>query len=449
MKFFLSNKVLHLLLVFIHVSLIKCAIKNQQSNKELKDEFMKFKQLYQYNVEQITNNYKQNKMKFDNKVLNKLKPQERSILKEFHQINGNGDQNIVDLKDYLQTVKKYDKVAHQMKRHARIMHKLKLMKESDERKKKRALAKAKELKDHKTSDHKTNRKRVPKNKKHVQKTLFTKKERDIIHKLYHIKNRILQAKKSRKLAAKAVQKGNRVWGGATYVKLGQEHAPIFVNQSPSYLYSAPKFRTNQNGVELPLPDPRAFSPKKIPIAATFATRPDDLEEKVYGDADEYKYQGKSSQGIDIQKAWTLPQPGYMPLIDKYPVSQRQLIQVDSIPKQNNIMTTSSTVNSSPNERNLRVTSMRPTGIFSPPERTFNDDNIILKMRNSYPIDDALQAEGQSSMSKLVDSSISLNNLEDSIESAGEKIGNMKNMIKKNDIELEGLLSSLYDIHINY
>ena len=153
----------------------------------------------------------------------------------------------------------------------------------------------------------------------------------MIQNLYKIKNRILESK-PRKLAANAVQKGNRVWGGATYVKLGQEHAPVYINQSPSYLYSAPKFKTNQNGVELPLPDRRAFSPKQIPIAATFATRQDDIEQKDYGDANDYQYQGKpSSSSIDIQKAWTNPQPGYMPMI------QRQLIQIDSPSKSKNLI----------------------------------------------------------------------------------------------------------------
>lgn len=71
------------------------------------------------------------------------------------------------------------------------------------------------------------------------------------------------------------------------------------------------------------------------------------------------------------------------------------------------------------------------------------------MRNSYPVDEALQVEGQSAMSKLVDSTVSLNNLEDSVENAGDKIANMENMLKKNDIELEKLLSDLYDVHIDY
>jgi hypothetical protein len=447
-----------LIILIINLSFIRCTIKKKAPTNELKNEFSKFKQLYEYNVKQLTNNYKQKKIKFDEKVLNKLSPQEKSILKEFHQIRENNDQNVIDLNDYLQTLKKYDKVKKQMMRDKRIMHKLKLMKEHDALEQKRKLKQSMKKKIYKKRKQAHIVKRKPKRK---SSKVFTKNEEKIIHNLYHIKNRVLEASKARKLpGAKGVQKGNRVWGGATYVKLGQEHAPVFINQSPSYLYSAPKFRTNQNGVELPLPDARAFSPKQIPIAATFATRPDDLKQKDYGDADEYKYQGQPSQSIDIQKAWTLPTPGYMPMVDKYPASQRQLIQIDSNPLQSN----SSNLNkgkflfrilcnlvgpSTPSERNLRVTTMRPTGIFSPPERTFNDDNIILKMRNSYPIDEALQVAGQSSMSQLVDSSMSLNNLEDSIETAGEKIANMKSMFKKNDIELEKLLSDLYDIHINY
>lgn len=93
--------------------------------------------------------------------------------------------------------------------------------------------------------------------------------------------------------------------------------------------------------------------------------------------------------------------------------------------------------------------MRPSGVNSPPGRVFNDDNIILKMRNSYPVDEALQVEGQSAMSKLVDTTVNLNNLEDSVETAGEKIGKMQSMFKKNDIQIEKLLSDLYDIHIDY
>ena len=50
--------------------------------------------------------------------------------------------------------------------------------------------------------------------------------------------------------------------------------------------------------------------------------------------------------------------------------------------------------SNPKERNLRSITRRPSGVFSPPERVFNDDNVVLKMRNAYPIDEALQVAGQ-------------------------------------------------------
>lgn len=101
------------------------------------------------------------------------------------------------------------------------------------------------------------------------------------------------------------------------------------------------------------------------------------------------------------------------------------------------------------ERQLGTLTRRPTGIFSPPERVFNDDNVVLKMRNSYPIDDALQAQGQAEMTTLVDNKENLNNLEEYIEKAAGKIADLKSMFDKNDSTLENMLSTLYDQHINY
>lgn len=325
----MKSQLLCFVLLLAHFSRINCAVHKPKSKDNYKNEFTKFKQLFQYNLQEIANNYKQKQMHFDQKVLSQLKPQEKSILKEFHRIGASGDQSMSDLSDYLRTVDKYEKIKAKMQKHS------KLPKKAAETRKRRLRLKAGPTRSKPMAKHRRAETNLQTERKAERKSgVFTANESQLLHKLYHIKNRILASKSQspRKLPAKAVQKGNRVWGGATYVKLGQEHAPVYIDQSPSYLYSAPKFKTNQNGVELPLPDPRAFSPKRIPIAATFGTRPDDLNTKYYGDADEYKYQGKSNQAIDIQKAWTLPQPGFMPVVQKYPANQRELIQIDSAGK---------------------------------------------------------------------------------------------------------------------
>lgn len=41
------------------------------------------------------------------------------------------------------------------------------------------------------------------------------------------------------------------------VRLGSEGAPVYVDQSPSYIYKNPPMQYNQNGVALPLPDRNA------------------------------------------------------------------------------------------------------------------------------------------------------------------------------------------------
>lgn len=324
MKISVKSQLLCLILLLWHFSPTTCKVDKSQKTSKYKNEFSKFKQLFQYNLEELTNNYKRRKIQFDKKVLNKLSPQEKSILKEFHRINGN--QNETNLNEYLKTVQKYENLKDQMRKHKNTSQKKskrpkRQLKVSITPKKPKLMKKP----------NKTKHKPRTTKKRHSRQNPFTPNEAHLFNKLYHIKHRILESNQPapRKLPAKAVQKGNRVWGGATYVKLGQEHAPVYIDQSPSYLYSAPKFKTNQNGVELPLPDRRAFSPKQIPIAATFGTRPDDLNTKFYGDADEYKYQGQPKQAIDVEKAWTLPQPGFMPLVQKYPANQRQLIQIDS------------------------------------------------------------------------------------------------------------------------
>lgn len=42
-------------------------------------------------------------------------------------------------------------------------------------------------------------------------------------------------------------------GGLLNVVLGKEGAPVYIDQSPSYLYHDPKSEFNQNGVKLPMP----------------------------------------------------------------------------------------------------------------------------------------------------------------------------------------------------
>ena len=322
------------------------AVQKKGTSPEIKNEFSKFKQLFQYNLNQLTNNYKNQRPNLDKKVMDQLTPHEQSILKEFHQIQGDSNTNVINLSDYLQTMKKYEKIKKKMtekkKMLKRVHHKLrsrKLKNKKTQKPKLRKMVSPKpKIKRHvhiflkKQRKHKQ-RKTKQKKESKKQHNVFTENEKGLLHKLYGIKNRILESPAPRKLPAKGVQKSNRMWGGATYVKLGQEHAPIYVNESPSYLFSAPKFKTNQNGVELPLPDARAFSPKQVPIAATFGTRPDESDSQDYGDANAYQYQGKSNQSIDIKKAWTMPEPGYMPMIQKYPAGERQLIQVDSSPSQ--------------------------------------------------------------------------------------------------------------------
>jgi hypothetical protein len=51
--------------------------------------------------------------------------------------------------------------------------------------------------------------------------------------------------------------GNRIetmMGGMMNLVLGNEGAPIYIDQSPSYLYKDPKTEFNQNGVRMPMPD---------------------------------------------------------------------------------------------------------------------------------------------------------------------------------------------------
>mgnify|MGYP003612859123 FL=1 len=52
--------------------------------------------------------------------------------------------------------------------------------------------------------------------------------------------------------------GNQIgnaYGGLLNVLLSKEGAPIYVDQSPSFIYSNPRTETNQNGVPMPYPNP--------------------------------------------------------------------------------------------------------------------------------------------------------------------------------------------------
>lgn len=56
-------------------------------------------------------------------------------------------------------------------------------------------------------------------------------------------------------------KGNRIEdmkGGLLNVELGTEGAPVYIDQSPSYLYKDPKTPFNQNGVRMPLTQQNQF-----------------------------------------------------------------------------------------------------------------------------------------------------------------------------------------------
>ena len=72
-------------------------------------------------------------------------------------------------------------------------------------------------------------------------------------------------------------KGNKIAemkGGLLNVILGNEGAPIYIDQSPSYLYKNPKTRFNQNGVKLPFPNLNDdFRTKQTPMVKSNFIKP--------------------------------------------------------------------------------------------------------------------------------------------------------------------------------
>ena len=71
------------------------------------------------------------------------------------------------------------------------------------------------------------------------------------------------------------------------------------------------------------------------------------------------------------------------------------------------------------------------------------------MRNGYPIDQAAQAKGEAAFLSLTDSKDTLHSLDDGIDEAYDKIQDLKSVFERNDVEIEGLLSDIYDSNIKY
>lgn len=73
-------------------------------------------------------------------------------------------------------------------------------------------------------------------------------------------------------------KGNKIsdmFGGKINVQMGKQGAPIYIDQSPSYIYHNPKTEYNQNGVRLPLSDASAIvtHPSSHDLISTNFIRP--------------------------------------------------------------------------------------------------------------------------------------------------------------------------------
>ena len=407
---------------------------NNAPDPEMKSEFTKMKQLFEYNSDQLTKQYLKNPINLGSKILGKMKPSDAQILENFQT---SGSSSGIPLSVYLKSLHKYqllEKKEAKSKQTPRISKKRSKNKRSlkskrswhpakisalSKRSRNRELklnfkimqgnrGRNKEKQDKqngslfalqrkasrarkqqkKSHQHQHSQQRhSPKHRKSPHKTNdFSKAEKDVLGEMYHIKFRVLQestkrrhtprkkrkhepdnisignifpkvinapdcrdrklkskplapklntqpsnAKGDRKLAGgKDTEKSNRFWGGATYVKLGQEHAPVYINQSPSYLYSAPKFLKNQNGVPMPLPDSMAFSPPNIPVSASFSLR-DDGTQPEYGQAQLSKNTGYTPKSVDIRRAWQGQMaPGTVPMYSSLPL-QRMLKQMPTGP----------------------------------------------------------------------------------------------------------------------
>lgn len=436
------------------VSIVKCAVE-----KEMKDEFVKLKQLFSYNVDKIKSNMLKQKTSLNSKILLKLPQEDQRNLKEFDKNNIS-----IPIEEYLRSYKKYMSLKKTTKNNKKTQKNMIKVENISPKKVEIITSKTHSMKARKLKKKFKKNIILPKNKKlklkfHPLKKRkrgsLSRKEKSMIHQIYNIKRRILSVK-DRKLPPKAVQKGNRFWGGATYVKLGQEHAPVFINESPSYLYSSPKFMRNQNGLPMPLPDSVAFSPEKIPVSSTFSFRQDD-EPNYPINEDQYNHHGTPDEAIDVKKAWTFPDKGYMPMANSYPVSDRNLIQIDANPAQSYTNTNNSSSvtlreqNAGSNERNLGLFTPSLASAFASPyqKKPYVKDNLSLRMRDSYPIDEELQTEGEDKFAGMVGTKVKLLNLTRSVEDAGEKIQDLKELFDKYDGQIENIMSSIYDLNIKY
>ena len=420
-----------LILTFFH-STLAAITDNSAPSPEMKSEFTKMKQLFEYNSDQLTKQYMKDSINLGSNLLGKMKPSDAHILENFQTSGSNSG---IPLSVYLKSLHKYQvlekkeeksklkqttskkrlKTKRSLKskrsRHAakisalskrdrnrelklnfKIMHGNRGRNKEKQAKRNASLFAlqrkgSRAPKQQKKSPQHSHLRHSPKHKKKTHKTNdFSKAEKDVLGKMYHIKFRVLQestkrrhiprktskhepdnisignifpkvinapdcrdrklkskplvpklnsqkqdAKGERKLAGgKDTEKSNRFWGGATYVKLGQEHAPVYINQSPSYLYSAPKFLKNQNGVPMPLPDSMAFSPPNIPVSASFSLR-DDGSQPEYGEAGLSKNSGYTPKSVDIRRAWQGQMaPGTVPMYSSLPL-QRMLKQVPAGP----------------------------------------------------------------------------------------------------------------------
>ena len=194
-------------------------------------------------------------------------------------------------------------------------------------------------------------------------------------------------------------KGNRaktMKGGLLNVELGNEGAPIYIDQSPSYIYRDPRTPFNQNGVRLPMPDQNNLYRNN---------RPQILESNFM----------KPVNYDPTQKI-------YLPGVDEPNNLERRLknFRVRTIV---------------PRDRNY-LNVVKPEGAV-----------IRTRFRDASPDDMEYYVQGADEFSKLdkdQDAEMIANNLVDKID---RELQDFKSQMNQKDDEIENLLTRIYDLRV--
>jgi len=113
-------------------------------------------------------------------------------------------------------------------------------------------------------------------------------------------------------------KGNKIsdmFGGKINVQLGKQGAPIYIDQSPSYIFHDPKTEYNQNGVRIPLSQTSAIAthPNSQDLISTNFIRPRRLNSDptiiVSDDQNKFVARGLQMRTVGLQNMVPISQTG--------------------------------------------------------------------------------------------------------------------------------------------